>query len=154
MPQPHAQPPRPATVVWFFQTDPVGATVTIDKGPESVLAALAPQIEGQVTPLRLVVPYDDQAQLQLTVTRKGYKPGKRSLIPMNNENIIVELQPEAPTPAITPVTNTLASPKKKPPSAKNPTAGATEPRPASKSEKGEESELKDEPIFSPVKGGG
>lgn len=155
VPQPQAQPPRPATVVWFFQTDPVGATVTIDKGPESVLAALAPQIEGQVTPLRLVVPYDDQVQLQLTVTHEGYKPSKRSLIPMDNQNFIVELQPETPTPvpAITPVTNTLASPKKKPPSAKNP-AGATAPTPASKSEKGEESELKDEPIFSPVKGGG
>ncbi|MCY0988303.1 serine/threonine-protein kinase [Nannocystis sp. ILAH1] len=157
VPQPQVQPPRPATVVWFFQTDPVGATVTIDKGPESVLAALAPQIEGQVTPLRLVVPYDDQVQLQLTVTHEGYKPSKRSLIPMDNQNFIVELQPEAPTPvpAITPVTNTLASPKKKPPSAKNPGVGATEPaKPASKSEKGEESELKDEPIFSPVKGGG
>ena len=52
------------------------------------------------------------------------------------------------------ITNTLTISKKKPPSAKNPGAGATEPTPASKSEKGEESELKDEPIFSPVKGGG
>lgn len=160
VPQTQAQPPRPATVVWFFQTDPVGATVTIDQGPESVLAALAPQLEGQVTPLRLVVPYDDQAQLQLTVTHEGYRPTKRSLIPMNNENFIVELQPETPkpVPTVAPVTHTLASPgpKKKPPSAKSPAAGAQEPAtpPASKGEKGEESELKDEPIFSPVKGGG
>jgi hypothetical protein len=79
---------------------------------------------------------------------------------MNNENFIVELQPEAPTPVpvVAPVTNTLASPnpKKKPPSSKGPAAGAHEPTTpsAGKSEKGEESELKDEPIFSPVKGGG
>ncbi|WAS93975.1 hypothetical protein [Nannocystis punicea] len=154
------QPQRPETVVWFVATDPVGATVTLDKGPESVLAALAPQLEGRVTPLRLVVPFDDQAQVQVTMTHPGYKPSKRSLIPMNNENLIVELQPDAPapTPTLAPVTNTLASPnpKKKPPSAKTPAAGASEPTtaPASKSEKGEESELKDEPIFSPAKGGG
>lgn len=158
-PQPQVQPPRPSTVVWFVSTDPVGATVTVNKGPESVLAALAPQLEGQVTPLRLVVPYDDQAQLQLTVTHSGYKPTRRSLIPMNNENFVVELQPEAPAPVptVAPVTNTLANPtpKKKPPGAKSPGAGGNDATPAaSKSEKGEESELKDEPVFSPVKGGG
>ena len=154
------QPPRPATVVWNFETDPVGATVTVHKGPAEMLAALAPQLEGQVTPLRLVVPYDDQARLQVMVTHSGYKPSKRNLIPMNNENFIVELQPEAPAAVapIVPVTNTFTSPpnptKKKPP--KSPTTSPGEPTaPADgKDEKGEESELKDEPVFSPVKGGG
>lgn len=160
--QPQSQPPRPTTVVWNFETDPVGATVTVHQGPAEMLAALAPQLEGQVTPLRLVVPYDDQARLQVMVTHSGYKPSKRNLIPMNNENFIVELQPEPPTTtAVAPipaVTNTFTSApnptKKKPP--KNTTTSPGEPTtPAEgKGEKGEESELKDEPVFSPVKGGG
>ncbi|MCY1057036.1 serine/threonine-protein kinase [Nannocystis sp. SCPEA4] len=155
-PQPQPQPMRPATVVWHFETDPVGATVTVHQGPAEMLAALAPQLEGQVTPLRVVVPYDDQARVQVTVTHSGYKPSKRNLIPMNNENIIVLLQPEAPQPATPPPTiNTITSqPKKKPP--KTPSTSEPAAPVEGKDEKGEESELKDEPIFSPVaaKGGG
>ncbi|MBZ5715506.1 serine/threonine protein kinase [Nannocystis pusilla] len=154
--QPQPQPTRPATVVWNFETDPVGATVTVHQGPAEMLAALAPQLEGQVTPLRVVVPYDDQARLQVTVTHAGYKPSKRNLIPMNNENIIVLLQPEAPKPATPPPTiNTITSqPKKKPP--KTPSTSEPAAPAEGKDDKGEESELKDEPVFNPVvaKGGG
>jgi hypothetical protein len=144
-------------VVWNIETDPVGATVAIHKGPPEMLAAIGPQLEGQVTPLRLVVPYDDQARLHVTVTRSGYKPSKRSLIPMNNENIIVELQPEPPPPEpkIVPVTNTITSPPKKKPKAPA-TSEPARPPDAKGDSKGEETELKDEPVFSPVaaKGGG
>src|SRR5690606_7043461 len=70
-PQPQPQPPRPLTVVWNFETDPPGAAVTIEQASPEVFAALAPQLEGQVTPLRLVVPFDDQARLQVTLARPG-----------------------------------------------------------------------------------
>jgi hypothetical protein len=129
-----------------------------------MLTALAPQLEGHVTPLRLVVPYDDHARLQVSVTRTGYKPSKRSLIPMNNENFIVELQPETPqSPATSTVTNlaipvaTTATAKKKPPKTATPTQPAesvTSPPPETKTD--DTPELKDRPKFDvkpPVKGG-
>jgi hypothetical protein len=150
------EPPRPQTVVWNFETDPVGATITVEQAPPDVLAALAPQLADQVTPLRLVVPYDDQARLKVTVTRAGYKPSKRSLIPMNNENFIVVLQPEPPPVPASPVTHfALPTTKKKP---TRPPSSPGEPVTAPDTRTDADPELKDEPKFElrpyPVKGGG
>lgn len=152
---------HPSTVVWNFETDPAGAVVTIQQASPEVFAVLAPQLEGHVTPLRLVVPYDDQARLLVTLTRAGYRPSKLSLIPMNNENFNLHLPPEPPppppvvAPAVAPVTTNFATatPKKKP---RTPTS-TVEPVTPPETRVDGDPELKDEPEFdlapTPVKGG-
>ncbi len=135
----------PRTVVWNFETEPDGAAVAILGAAPELMAELGPQLEGRVTPLRVVVPYDDHMRISVVFSKAGFKPSRRSLIPMNNENFNVELQAEAPPqgpttappPTVTPPTTT----KRKPPRA--------EKSPPEETKTDGTDELKDEPTFEP-----
>lgn len=150
---PTVSPAVPRTVVWNFETEPDGAAVTVlDAAPE-LMTELGPQLEGRVTPLRVVVPYDDHTRISVVFAKDGFKPSRRSLIPMNNENFNVELQAERPPvePVATPTPVTTPTPtpsKRKPPRVEKVTPGETKVEAAD--------ELKDEPTFdlkpAPVQG--
>lgn len=152
-PTPASEPARPKTVVWFFETQPDGATVAIQGAPPEVMSELGPQIAGHVTPLRVVVPYDDHTRLSVVFSKDGFKPSRRSLIPMNNENLNVELQAE-PTAPVEPATPQPQPTKRKPPRT-NPGGDGKAPPPDSKVDATDE--LKDEPTFDlkppPARGG-
>jgi hypothetical protein len=141
---PTPEPPRPRSVVWNFETEPSGASMDIQGATPEVAAALAGQIEGKVTPLRLVVPYDEDTRLSVVFSKPGHKPVRRSLIPVNNQNFDVELPPEPTPTAVDPgPTNSATQPTKKRPSKHHETK--TNPPPDTKA--GVTDELKDEPKF-------
>lgn len=146
--------PQPRTVVWYLESVPEGATVSIQGASSEVMEALAPQLDGHVTPVRLVVPYDEETRLSLSVSKAGYRVARRSLIPMNNENLSVELQVEAAAveaPATVIAPSTVPSGVKK-----RPTKIQERPPQEVKEAPRTDPELKDEPKFDlkPSKAGG
>ncbi|MBL9107126.1 MAG: protein kinase [Myxococcales bacterium] len=140
-PGPARDPPPPRRIVWNFESEPAGAQVSIAGAPPAVAAEIERQLAGRLTPFSVEVPYDEKTRVEVLFTRPGYKIGRRSLLPISNQNIDVALQPEAPA-VPDPV-------KRKPPSKHNgPTKLSTKPGPAEPqpaTSVGEE--LKDEPNF-------
>jgi serine/threonine-protein kinase len=140
-PGPARDPPPPRRIVWNFESEPAGAQVSIAGAPPAVAAEIERQLAGRLTPFSVEVPYDEKTRVEVLFTRPGYKIGRRSLLPISNQNIDVALQPEAPA-VPDPV-------KRKPPSKHNgPTKLSTKPGPAEPqpaTSVGEE--LKDEPKF-------
>lgn len=145
------EPPRPKTVVWNFESEPSGASVAIAGASPEVTASIAAQLEGKVTPLRLVVPYDENTRLSVVFSKPGHKSVRRSLIPMNNENFSADLPPEPPPTPADPAPTTLAAQ----PTKKRPPKPHVDKSPPPDTKAGTSDELKDEPKFDspPSKGG-
>lgn len=136
-------PAQPRSIVWNLESEPPGAQVSITGVPPSVAADLEQQLAGQVTPVRVEIPYDKHGRIEVLFTRPGFKVSRRSLMPISSENINVSLQVD-PSAVPEPVSKRknprlgptrLAPPKATPPATS--TAG---------------DELKDEPTFGSASG--
>ncbi len=123
--KPPAPAPEPTTVAWNLATKPPGARVEVEGATPEVAAALAPQLEGRVTPLRLAVPRAADTRLTLVFTRDGHYPGRLALAADDDHDVDLELPPAAPTEPVPEASSTGAP-------ADDPTGGAapvTESRP-------------------------
>jgi len=141
-PMPTRDPPQPRRIVWNFESDPVGAQVSIAGAPPAVAAEIERQLAGRVTPFSVEVPFDEKTRIEVLFTKVGYKLGRRSLLPVSSQNIDVALQPD-----VTAIPDPV---KRKPPQSKHlgPTKLTSKPGPAEPTTAtsiGEE--LKDEPNF-------
>ncbi len=143
-PPPGAQrsfPEQPQRVLWNFESDPAGAQVAISGAPPAIAADLERQVTGRVTPFSIEIPYDENSRIELLFTRAGHKTARRSLLPINHENINVSLPPDVAAPPPDPV-----KPRKTGKHVSKLTSGQKTVPPV-----GGGGELKDEPTFGPPK---
>ncbi|MEM9453083.1 MAG: serine/threonine-protein kinase [Myxococcota bacterium] len=73
--------PEPAMIKWHFDTDPAGATITLDG-----------KVQAQPTPVMVELPRGENA-ITVLVSKEGYKTFTWHLVPMASDNFNYRLRP-------------------------------------------------------------